>query len=111
MRNYIKENDLYGSVFEQTSGAASGHTGGGGGHTGGGGGGGTVKETPLEKFQKFLDKMKGMYDDYAKWVNSDDEIVRNAAKDEFAGLVDQGNSYIEFLRQQRDILMAIPPTR
>ena len=106
--NYIKENDLYGSVFDQTSGSASGHTGGGGGHTGGGGGGGTVKETPLEKFQKFLDKMKGMYDDYAKWVNSDDEIVRNAAKDEFAGLVDQGNSYIEFLRQQRDILMAIP---
>ncbi|MEG1728389.1 MAG: hypothetical protein RR280_02450, partial [Bacteroidaceae bacterium] len=42
--------------------------------------------------------------EYYKWVNSKDDIVRNAAKTEFAGLLTEGSNYLDYLKKQREQL-------
>lgn len=63
------------------------------------------KGTPKDPFTEQLEKRKQQYAQYYKWVNSKDEIIQKAAKTEFAGLLAQGNSYLDYLNKQREQLI------
>lgn len=74
--------------------------GGGGGSKGGSG----VKSDPfLEKLQK----RKAEYDRFLKWVNSGDSVLIASANQEFAGLLAQGATYIDYLKKQRDQILDV----
>lgn len=72
---------------------------------GGKGSGGGKKTT--DPYTEMLENRKKQYTQYAKWVNSKDEILQKAAKTEFAGLLKEGSSYIDFLKKQRDELLTL----
>ena len=57
-----------------------------------------------DPFKKMLDKRKALYAKYSKWAQSEDETVRAAADKEFAALLKQGTSCLDFLQKQRDEL-------
>lgn len=56
--------------------------------------------------KKELDRKKNLYSQYFKWVNSNDPILQQAAKTEFAGILKEGASYIDYLQRQRDQIMS-----
>jgi hypothetical protein len=66
---------------------------------------GNVKEKK-DPFLEVLEERKKKYQEYYKWVNSGDQIVRKAAEKEFAGLLTEGATYLEFLKNQREQLIA-----
>lgn len=71
---------------------------------GGSGGGSGVKSDPfLEKLQK----RKTEYQRFLKWVNSGDAVLIASANQEFAGLLKQGATYIDYLKKQRDQILAV----
>lgn len=82
-------------------------SGGSGGGKGGSTHGTTAVETDLQKLEKLLVKAKQGYQEYYKWLNSGDKIVREAAGQEFSGLLAQGSTYLEYLQRQRDQIMKI----
>lgn len=65
--------------------------------------GGTTKDPFLEK----LDKQKKEYQRFMKWINSGDEVLAKAANKEFEGLLSQGATYIDYLKNQRDQILSI----
>lgn len=65
----------------------------------------TNSKAKKDPFSEQLEARKKKYTEYYKWVNSKDEIVRNAAKTEFAALLEEGSSYIDYLKKQRDQLI------
>lgn len=65
----------------------------------------TTKTTQKDPFTEQLEARKKKYTEYYNWVNSKDEVVRNAAKTEFAGLLKEGSSYLDYLQKQRDQLI------
>ena len=65
----------------------------------------TTKTTQKDPFTEQLEARKKKYTEYYNWVNSKDEVVRNAAKAEFAGLLKEGSSYLDYLQKQRDQLI------
>lgn len=67
------------------------------------GGGGTKKDAFLEKLAKY----KSEYSRFLKWVNSNDPIIQQAAKKEFDGLLRKGATYIDYLKNQRDIILQV----
>lgn len=67
------------------------------------GGGGTKKDAFLEKLAKY----KSEYSRFLKWVNSNEPIIQQAAKKEFDGLLKQGATYIDYLKNQRDIILQV----
>jgi DNA repair exonuclease SbcCD ATPase subunit len=67
------------------------------------GGGGTKKDAFLEKLAKY----KSEYSRFLKWLNSNDPIIQQAAKKEFDGLLKQGATYIDYLKNQRDIILQV----
>lgn len=70
------------------------------------------KTTQKDPFTEQLEARKKKYTEYYNWVNSKDEVVRNAAKAEFAGLLKEGSSYLDYLQRQRSkILSVIDETR
>lgn len=71
--------------------------------TGGSGSGSGAGKTE-DPFKKMLDERKALYAKYSKWAQSEDETVRAAADKEFAALLKQGTSYLDFLQKQRDEL-------
>lgn len=74
------------------------------GSGGGGNGGSGVKSDPfLEKLQK----RKAEYDRFLKWVNSGDSVLIASANQEFAGLLAQGATYIDYLKRQRDQILSV----
>lgn len=77
--------------------------GGGSSHHRSSGGGGTKKDAFLEKLAKY----KSEYSRFLKWVNSNDPIIQQAAKKEFDGLLKQGATYIDYLKNQRDIILQV----
>ena len=91
VKKYITDNSLLGVVDNRSGGS--------------GGGGGADKE--ISAYKAMLDKKKSMYDQYSKWLNSQDPILQKAAKTEFTDLLAEGKTYIDFLKNQRDQLMAI----
>lgn len=78
-------------------------SGGGSSHHRSSGGGGTKKDAFLEKLAKY----KSEYSRFLKWVNSNDPIIQQAAKKEFGGLLKQGATYIDYLKNQRDIILQV----
>lgn len=78
-------------------------SGGGSSHHRSSGGGGTKKDAFLEKLAKY----KSEYSRLLKWVNSNDPIIQQAAKKEFDGLLKQGATYIDYLKNQRDIILQV----
>lgn len=78
-------------------------SGGGSSHHRSFGGGGTKKDAFLEKLAKY----KSEYSRFLKWVNSNDPIIQQAAKKEFDGLLRKGATYIDYLKNQRDIILQV----
>ena len=60
------------------------------------------KET--DEYAEQLQTRKGLYEKYLKWITSSDEPVRNAAASEFAPLLAEGSSYLDYLERQRDAI-------
>jgi hypothetical protein len=67
------------------------------------GGGSTSKDPFLEK----LEKQKAEYERFMKWVNSGDATLAKTANAEFASLLKQGETYIEYLNRQREIILSV----
>lgn len=78
-------------------------SGGGSSHHRSSGSGGTKKDAFLEKLVKY----KSEYSRFLKWVNSNDPIIQQAAKKEFDGLLKQGATYIDYLKNQRDNILQV----
>lgn len=62
------------------------------------------KET--DEYAEQLQTRKGLYEKYLKWITSSDETIRNAAASEFAPLLAEGSSYLDYLERQRDTISA-----
>ena len=60
-----------------------------------------------DAFKDNLAKMKALYDEYNRWVASSDKIVRDAAAEQFASILKEGDSYLHYLENQRDAIMQI----
>ncbi|WP_348689830.1 hypothetical protein [Paramuribaculum intestinale] len=69
-----------------------------------GGGGNDKKE--VDTYADMLAKRKALYEKYLKWITSSDETVRNAAASEFAPLLKEGSSYLQYLENQRAAIEA-----
>lgn len=54
-----------------------------------------------DPYLDMLTKRKQKYSEYLKWVTSKDETVRQAANTEFAALLKEGTSYLDFLENKR----------
>lgn len=81
----------------------SGGSGGKGGRSGGRTT--TTKTTDNEDpFTKLLENRKKAYSEYNKWISSEDATVRAAASTEFASILADGNSYLEYLERQRALI-------
>ena len=64
-----------------------------------GGGGNDKKE--VDTYADMLAKRKALYEKYLKGITSSDATVRAAAASEFAPLLQEGNSYLDYLERQR----------
>ena len=71
--------------------------------TGGSRSGGSSKDP----FKDKLDKMRSEYQRFMKWMNSGDAILIKAANQEFAGLLKEGATYIDYLKRQRDLILEV----
>lgn len=78
-----------------------------GGRHGSGSGGGSTGDKVVDQFKANLDAIKSQYEQFSKWISSKDPIVREAAQEQFKGLLEQGASYIDYLTKQRDALLEI----
>lgn len=58
-------------------------------------------------FKEKLDKRKKQYQEYFNWINSNDPILKKAAETEFDGMLKQGKSFLEYLKNQRDKLLSV----
>lgn len=84
-----------------------GTTGGGSGGNGGRSGGRTTTTKSNDNedpFTKLLENRKKAYSEYNKWISSEDATVRAAASTEFASILADGNSYLEYLERQRALI-------
>lgn len=59
-----------------------------------------------DPYLEMLTKRKEKYADYLKWVTSKDETLRMAAKTEFATLLKEGTSYLDYLENKRADIQA-----
>ena len=73
---------------------------------GGNGGNTTTTNNDKDAYAEMLAQRKALYSKYSKWVQSEDETVRNAANTEFAALLQEGSSYLDYLKNQRDAISA-----
>ena len=60
-----------------------------------------------EPFIEKLNKYKSEYQRFQKWVNSGDEVLVRSANQEFANLLAEGATYIDYLKNQRDQILAV----
>lgn len=63
-----------------------------------------------DPFTEKLEQRKKKYQEYANWLNSTNEDIRNSAKTEFAGLLADGESYETYLKNLKRELEALPET-
>lgn len=63
-----------------------------------------------DPFTEKLEQRKKKYQEYANWLNSTNEDIRNSAKTEFAGLLADGESYEAYLKNIKRELEALPET-
>ena len=67
---------------------------------------GSSSKNEKDPFAEQLATRKGLYEKYLKWITSSDETVRNAAASEFAPLLKEGSSYLQYLENQRAAIEA-----
>ena len=67
----------------------------------------TSNKKEKDPYKESLEKRKKLYQQYLKWVNSNDPGVKKAAESEFASLLKEGKTYIDYLKKQRDQLMSL----
>ena len=60
-----------------------------------------------DPFIEKLNKYKAEYQRFQKWVNSGDEVLIRSANQEFAKLLAEGATYIDYLKNQRDQILQI----
>ncbi len=70
------------------------------------GGSGKSSDTDKDPYEEMLNQRKALYAKYTKWVQSEDETVRAAASTQFDSLLKEGTSYLDFLTNKRDEIMA-----
>lgn len=63
-----------------------------------------------DPFTEKLEQRKKKYQEYANWLNSTNEDIRNSAKTEFAELLADGESYEAYLKNLKRELEALPET-
>ena len=63
--------------------------------------------TGKDPFIEKLNKYKAEYQRFQKWVNSGDEVLVRSANQEFAGLLAEGATYIDYLKNQRDQILSV----
>lgn len=81
----------------------------GGNNNGGSSGGNNTSSTAKNETDEYAEQLqtrKGLYEKYLKWITSSDETVRNAAASEFAPLLKEGSSYLQYLENQRAAIEA-----
>lgn len=66
------------------------------------GGQGGKKGKEKDPFLKELEDKKKAYEEYAKAINANDEIVRNSAEKTYAELLKGGKSYADWLKNERN---------
>lgn len=60
-----------------------------------------------DPFIEKLNKYKAEYQRFQKWVNSSDEVLVRSANQEFSKLLAEGATYIDYLKNQRDQILAV----
>lgn len=60
-----------------------------------------------DPFIEKLNKYRSEYQRFQKWVNSGDEVLVRSANQEFAGLLAEGATYIDYLKNQRDQILSV----
>lgn len=70
----------------------------------------TDSDKEKDPFTEKLEQRKKKYQEYANWLNSTNEDIRNSAKTEFAGLLADGESYESYLKNLKRELEALPET-
>lgn len=60
------------------------------------------KDRETDTFAEQLEERKKLYSKYLKWVTSSDDTVRKAANTEFAALLQEGTSYLDYLENLRN---------
>lgn len=75
--------------------------------TGGGGKSSGKSGSTQDPFLEKLAKYKSEYTRFMKWINSGDEVLVKAANQEFGKLLQEGATYIEYLKNQRDIILQV----
>lgn len=60
-----------------------------------------------DPFIEKLNKYRSEYQRFQKWVNSGDEVLVRSANQEFAKLLAEGATYIDYLKNQRDQILQI----
>lgn len=67
---------------------------------------GSSSKNEKDPFAEQLATRKALYEKYLKRITSSDETVRNAAASEFAPLLAEGSSYLDYLERQRNTISA-----
>lgn len=67
----------------------------------------TPNTTNKDPFLEKLNKYKTEYQRFNKWVNSGDAILVQSAHKEFEKLLAEGATYIDYLKNQRDQILAL----
>lgn len=70
-----------------------------------------TKEKTKDPFLEKLEKQKAEYTRFLKWINSGDAVIAKAANKEFAGLLKEGATYMDYLKRQRDQIMKTPESK
>lgn len=60
-----------------------------------------------DPFIEKLNKYRSEYQRFQKWVNSGDEVLVRSANQEFSKLLAEGATYIDYLKHQRDQILAV----
>ena len=104
----LTENEIAQLNILKAGGGRSGSGSGGNGGRGGSGGGN--QKTEAELYADDLAAKKALYEKYLAWKTSSDKTVSEAADTEFAPLLQQGNTYLDYLQRQQQALMDAAPT-
>lgn len=70
-----------------------------------------TKEKTKDPFLEKLEKQKAEYTRFLKWINSGDAVIAKAANKEFAGLLKEGATYMDYLKRQREQIMKTPESK
>lgn len=67
-------------------------------------------QSETERYAAEIEKRKKLYQQYVSWMTSGDATLQQAAAQQFAPLLEQGATYLEFLQNQAAELEKLPET-